>query len=105
MLKQDSDGLSLLHAFCDGTSHDGSPIGCERIWLVTFMHCDLGYFDDQTCRLEPIENRLGPQVLQSGDRNTPQGVVGASEMHLWCTAARRTNVAMFGDRAGERVQL
>jgi putative transposase len=25
----------------------------ERIWLVTFMQYDLGYFDDETCRLEP----------------------------------------------------
>ena len=32
----------------------------ERIWLVTFMHYDLGYFDDETCRLEPIENPFGP---------------------------------------------
>jgi len=24
----------------------------ERTWLVTFMHYDLGYFDDETCRLE-----------------------------------------------------
>jgi putative transposase len=35
----------------------------ERIWLVTFMHYDLGYFDDETCRLEPIENPFGPTVL------------------------------------------
>ena len=35
----------------------------ERIWLVTFMHYDLGYFDDETCRLEPIENPFGPKVL------------------------------------------
>jgi putative transposase len=35
----------------------------ERIWLVSFMHYDLGYFDDQTCRLEPIENPFGPKVL------------------------------------------
>src|SRR3982074_540883 len=28
----------------------------ERIWLVTFMQYDLGYFDDETCRLEPIDN-------------------------------------------------
>jgi putative transposase len=27
----------------------------ERIWLVTFMDYDLGYFDDETWRLEPIE--------------------------------------------------
>jgi putative transposase len=35
----------------------------ERIWLVSFMHYDLGYFDDETCRLEPIENPFGPLVL------------------------------------------
>jgi putative transposase len=35
----------------------------ERISLVTFMPYDLGYFDDETCRLEPIENPLGPKVL------------------------------------------
>ena len=35
----------------------------ERIWLVTFMHYDLGYFDAETCRLEPIENPFGPKVL------------------------------------------
>jgi hypothetical protein len=23
----------------------------DRIWLVTFMRYDLGYFDDETCRL------------------------------------------------------
>lgn len=35
----------------------------ERISLVTVMHDDLGYFDDETCRLEPIENPFGPKVL------------------------------------------
>ena len=35
----------------------------EHVWLVTFMHYDLGYFDDETCRLEPIENPFGPKVL------------------------------------------
>ena len=35
----------------------------EHIWLVTFMHYDLGYFDDETCRLEPIDNPFGPTVL------------------------------------------
>lgn len=35
----------------------------EHIWLVTFMDYDLGYFDDETCRLEPIENPFGSQVL------------------------------------------
>ena len=35
----------------------------EHVWLVTFMHYDLGYFDDDTCRLEPIDNPFGPKVL------------------------------------------
>jgi putative hemolysin len=35
----------------------------ERVWLVTFRHYDLGYFDDETCRLEPIANPFGPTVL------------------------------------------
>jgi pimeloyl-ACP methyl ester carboxylesterase len=35
----------------------------DHIWLVSFMHYDLGYFDDETCRLEPIENPFGPTAL------------------------------------------
>jgi Type III secretion system lipoprotein chaperone (YscW) len=51
-----------------GTSRQsGQQVGItqvgERIWLVTFMQYDLGYFDDETCRLEPIENPFGPKVL------------------------------------------
>ena len=39
-----------------------TPVG-ERIWLVTFMRYDLGYFDEETCRLEPIENPFAPKLL------------------------------------------
>jgi len=35
----------------------------DHIWLVTFMHYDLGYFDDETCRLEPIDNPFRARVL------------------------------------------
>jgi putative transposase len=35
----------------------------EHIWLVSFMDYDLGYFDDETCRLEPIEDPFGPRLL------------------------------------------
>ena len=35
----------------------------ERIWLVSFMEYDLGYFDDETCRLEPLQNPFGPKLL------------------------------------------
>ena len=34
----------------------------EHIWLVTFMEYDLGYFDDETCRLEPIADPFGPRL-------------------------------------------
>jgi putative transposase len=35
----------------------------DRIWLVSFMNYDLGYFDHETCRLEPLANPFGPKVL------------------------------------------
>ena len=35
----------------------------EHVWLVTFMTYDLGYFDDETCRLEPGPNPFGAKVL------------------------------------------
>jgi putative transposase len=35
----------------------------DHIWLVTFMEYDLGYFDDETCRLEPIDDPFGPRLL------------------------------------------
>jgi putative transposase len=35
----------------------------EHIWLVSFMDYDLGYFNHETCRLEPIENPFGTKVL------------------------------------------
>ena len=37
----------------------------EEIWLVTFMDYDLGYFDHQTCRLEPLENPFGAKLLRA----------------------------------------
>jgi hypothetical protein len=35
----------------------------DHIWLVSFMEFDLGYFDDETCRLEPIADPFGPRLL------------------------------------------
>jgi hypothetical protein len=53
--------VNLSHVFA-GQSVGLTQVG-EHIWLVTFMHYDLGYFDDETCRLEPIENLFGPKLL------------------------------------------
>ena len=35
----------------------------DRIWLVSFMHYDLGYFDHETCRLEPRKNPFTPDKV------------------------------------------
>lgn len=35
----------------------------EKIWLVTFMNFDLGYFDEESKRFEPLDNPFGPKVL------------------------------------------
>jgi putative transposase len=43
--------VNLSHAFA-GQNVGVTQVG-DRIWLVTFMQYDLGYFDDETCRLEP----------------------------------------------------
>jgi putative transposase len=53
--------VNLSHVFA-GQNVGVTQVG-ERIWLVSFMQYDLGYFDDETCRLEPIENPFGPKVL------------------------------------------
>lgn len=35
----------------------------DGVWLVTFMAYDLGYFDIDSCRFEPLPNPFGPHVL------------------------------------------
>ena len=35
----------------------------DKIWLVSFIDYDLGFFDDETCRLEPIANPFEAKVL------------------------------------------
>jgi putative transposase len=45
----------------------GQPVGVrqvdDRIWLVSFMQYDLGYFDEETDRVEPGNNPFGARVL------------------------------------------
>jgi hypothetical protein len=52
----------------------------EHVWLVTFMQYDLGYFDDETCRLEPIENPFGPKVLPMSSAVSVKVVVALIRM-------------------------
>ena len=53
--------VNFSHVFA-GQNVGVTQVG-DRIWLVTFMQYDLGYFDDEACRLEPIQNPFGPKVL------------------------------------------
>jgi len=53
--------INLSYAFA-GQNVGVTQVG-ERVWLVSFMPYDLGYFDDETIRVEPIENPFGPKVL------------------------------------------
>ena len=53
--------INLSHAFA-GQNVGVTQVG-DAVWLVSFMQYDLGYFDDETCRLEPIENPFGPKLL------------------------------------------
>jgi len=58
-----------------GTVFAGQKLGVkqvsDRIWLVSFMHYDLGYFDHEICRIDPIENPFSPRVLPMSPERTP----------------------------------
>ena len=45
----------------------GQAVGIKEvndgIWLVTFMDYNLGYFDEDSKRFEPLLNPFGPKVL------------------------------------------
>jgi hypothetical protein len=70
-------------------------------WLVSFMHYDLGYFDHQTCRLEPIENPFAARVLPMSpvlrckpcDQNTPFCVWRARRDWTAASLPRRRDAA------------
>lgn len=51
--------------FCRAFS--GQLVGIKEvndgIWLVSFMDYDLGYFDEESKKFEPLENPFGPKVL------------------------------------------
>lgn len=53
--------INLSHALA-GQNVGITQVG-DRIWLVTFMDYDLGYFDDEEGRLEPIADPFGAKVL------------------------------------------
>jgi putative transposase len=53
--------INLSHVFA-GQNVGVTQVG-DHVWLVTFMDYDLGYFDDEAGRVEPIANPFGSKVL------------------------------------------
>jgi hypothetical protein len=35
----------------------------DRIWLVSLIDDDIGFFDDETCKPETLANRFGAKLL------------------------------------------
>ncbi len=54
----------------------------DDIWLVSFMDYDLGYFDLETCVLEPLENPFGPKVLPMSQVRSVTHVSGLDPQNL-----------------------
>ena len=65
---------NLSHAFA------GQAVGikevAEKIWLVTFMHYDLGFFDHETRRVECAPNPFEAQVLPMSPESNVTYVTG-----------------------------
>src|SRR5688572_28292137 len=53
--------LSPLNPIAEAAANSVDYGRCCHV-ARTFMHCDLGYFDDETCRLGPIEIRVAQTV-------------------------------------------
>jgi putative transposase len=53
--------INLSHVFA------GQNVGVtevdDKIWLVSFMNYDIGYFDEDSCRVEPLKNPFAEKVL------------------------------------------
>ena len=53
--------ISLSQSFADQLV--GIQEVSDKIWLVSFMEFDLGYFDEDAARVEPAVNPFSPKVL------------------------------------------
>jgi len=55
------------HKITLSTVFAGQKVGvkqvADQVWLVSFMDYDLGFFDEETTRLEPIANPSEAKVL------------------------------------------
>jgi hypothetical protein len=59
----------------------------EKIWLVSFMQYDLGFFDHQSGRVECAPNPFGAKVFLAGinpmcPERTVESMVGVTDLNL-----------------------
>jgi putative transposase len=64
----------------------------DHVWLVSFMQYDLGHFDDETCRLEPLQNPFGPKIIN------PATLPNANAALAKPLATRAPNSAVASER-------
>ena len=81
--------VNLSHALA-GQNVGVTQVG-DRIWLVTFMQYDLGYFDDETVRVEPIGNPFGPKVLAMSPEWSVTHVTGMNRKEIGSSGWIRTS--------------
>ncbi len=48
----------------------------EKIWLVSFMHYDLGFFDHEAGRVECAPNPFGARLLPMSPEEIPSARLG-----------------------------
>lgn len=53
----------------------------DQIWLVSLMHHDIGFFDDEPRRFEPAANPFGAKVLPMSPKQSVTYVSGTD--HCW----------------------
>ena len=56
-------GRKIKLSRCFAGQNVGVRQVADRIWLVSFMEYDLGFFDHGACRLEPVDNPFTPKAL------------------------------------------
>jgi putative transposase len=53
----------------------------DKIWLLSFMHYDLGFFDHESGRIECAENPFGAKVLPM-----------SPEKRFWCIRGQQSQL-------------
>jgi hypothetical protein len=69
--------INLSRMFA-GQKVGGKEIG-EKVWLVTFMHYDIGSFDQEFGRVDCAENPFGAEVSPTGSKKQSGVVLRALE--------------------------